>query len=148
MAEAARRVPETAVAATAPAVRAGDICLTMFSSGTTAHPKACMLTHDTLCGVGEALAERFTLIEADRFWDPLPFYHMSTMLPLAACRTVGAAFIGVEHFEPGAALAELALTRATILYPAFPTLMASLIAHPDFARRDLSPIRLMLNIGP
>ncbi|CAH1663851.1 MULTISPECIES: AMP-binding protein [unclassified Chelatococcus] len=147
LAEAAQRVSAETVEAMAAAVKPGDNCITMFSSGTTARPKACMLSHENVSRVGSALAERFEMTADDRFWDPLPFYHMSTLMPLAACRTVGATFIGVEHFEAGAALAEIERTRATILYPAFPTLMASMVAHPDFPHRNLSTARLMLNIG-
>ena len=145
---AALRVPETAVFAAAATVRVDDACLMIFSSGTTARPKACLLTHASLERAGRALAERFRMTNTDRFWDPLPLFHMSTMLPLAACRASGAAFIGVAHFEPTAALAELERERATIAYPAFATLTTALIARPAFASTDLSRLRIVLNVGP
>jgi acyl-CoA synthetase (AMP-forming)/AMP-acid ligase II len=130
------------------AVRAGDDCLIMFSSGTTANPKACRLSHRALTISAAGQARRFHLRPDDVFWDPLPFFHMSTMLPLAACRLTGACFVGIEHFEPGAALEELERTGATVAYPAFSTITAAMISHPDFVRRDLSAIRLTLNVGP
>lgn len=147
LAAAAAAVAPEALDAAMALVEADDICVTIFSSGTTSRPKACMLSHSNIVLTGRAFAERFSLTHDDRFWDPLPLYHMSTILPLSACRAVGAAFIGVEHFEPGRALAELENTGATIAYPSFPTLMASMIAHPDYAKHDLSRVRLMLNIG-
>ncbi|NMG41689.1 AMP-binding protein [Chelativorans sp. ZYF759] len=130
------------------AVSPEDDCLIMFSSGTTADPKACRLSHRALTLSGEGMARRFHLSSQDRFWDPLPFFHMSTMLPLAACRSVGACFIGVSRFEAGAALEEIERTRATIAYPAFSTITTAMMAHPDFAARDLSVLRLVLNVGP
>ena len=67
---------------------------------------------------GHGLAQRFRMTVADRFWDPLPFFHMSTMLPSAACRASGAAFIGSAHFEAGAAVREIASERCNDPVPA------------------------------
>lgn len=128
-------------------VRPSDVALVIFSSGTTAQPKACMISHASVIQVSGAIADRLGLTQDDVFWDPLPLYHLSSHLPLNACRHVGAAFVCQSHFEPGAALAELERTKATICYPAFPALTASLIDHPDFPRRDLSHLRMQLNIG-
>jgi fatty-acyl-CoA synthase len=126
----------------------GQIALIMYTSGTTAHPKACLLSHRALETAGRGLAARFRMTGADRFWDPLPFFHMSTMLPLAACRATGAAFIGVEHFEPGPAAREILAERATILYPSFPTIANALFAHPEFDSTKLDCVRLVNNVGP
>jgi acyl-CoA synthetase (AMP-forming)/AMP-acid ligase II len=125
-----------------------QIALIMYTSGTTAHPKACLLSHRALETAGRGLAERFRMGASDRFWDPLPFFHMSTMLPLAACRATGAAFIGSEHFEAGAAAREILAERATILYPSFATLTNALFAHPDFDPARLDCVRLVNNVGP
>ncbi|CAH1660500.1 class I adenylate-forming enzyme family protein [Chelatococcus asaccharovorans] len=129
------------------AVRPEETALVIFSSGTTAQPKACLISHRTLNDVAGAVAERLGLVQDDVFWDPLPFYHMSSHLPLNACRKVGAAYLCQTHFDAGEALREMEAWGATICYPAFPTLTAAMIDHPDFAHRDLSRLRLMLNIG-
>lgn len=147
LAAAAATVSDAALRQLMAEVAGDDICVIMFSSGTTQRPKACMLSHATIALTGRALAQRFELNADDCIWDPLPFYHMSTILPLSACRTAGAAFLAVEHFEPGRALQEIADNGVTILYPAFPTLMASMLAHPDFERLKPTKARLMLNIG-
>lgn len=131
-----------------PAVDPEDIALVMYTSGTTAHPKACLLSHRALEGAGHALAERWRMTEQDRFWDPLPFFHMSTMLPLAACRASGACFIPEEHFEPGASLRRIEEERATILFPSFPTLTNALFSHPDFDAERLAAVRIVNNVGP
>ena len=79
---------------------AEQIALIMYTSGTTANPKACLLSHRALETTGHAMLRRWNIVADDRLWDPLPFFHMSTMLPLAACRAAGAAFIAQTHFEP------------------------------------------------
>ena len=125
-----------------------QIALIMYTSGTTARPKACLLSHRSLEYAGRALAGRWHMTAADRFWDPLPFFHMSTMLPLAACRASGATVIALEHFEAGPAAREIAAEQATILFPSFPTLTNALFAHPDFHAERLGCVRIVNNVGP
>lgn len=129
------------------AVTPDDPALVIFSSGTTAQPKACLVSHRSVVRVSAAIGERLRLSAEDVFWNPLPLYHLSSHLPLNACRQSGAAFVSQSHFEPAAALAELERTGATICYPAFPALTAGLIDHPDFRKRDLSRLRIQLTIG-
>ncbi len=124
------------------------IGLIMYTSGTTARPKACLLSQRAVEGAGHALAERWRVTADDRFWDPLPFFHMSTMLPLACCRAVGATFIAQEHFEAGASVREIVDERATILFPAFPTLTNALFGHPDFDAERMRSVRVVNNVGP
>ena len=130
------------------AVAPDDVGLMIFSSGTTSRPKACMLTHRSLCLTGAAFAERFRLTPDDRIWDPLPLFHMSTMLPLAACRASGACFIGMGHFDADAALDLLRAERPTIHYAAFPAIVSAITAHPDFEHYDQSRLRVSHVVGP
>ena len=48
--------------------------------------------------------QRFPMVAGDRQFNPLPLFHLATILPFNGCLAVGAAMIGMEHFEPGAAL--------------------------------------------
>lgn len=146
-AQGGRTIGDNVLADRISAVSVNDNALIIFSSGTTAQPKACKITHGTISEVAGAIAERLELVAEDVFWDPLPFYHLSSHLPLNACRQVGAAFVSQTHFQPGPALRDLEATRATICYSAFPALMAGLIDHDDFPKRDLSRLRMMINIG-
>nr|WP_087572859.1 AMP-binding protein [Sphingomonas sp. CDS-1] len=140
-------VSDTMLAERIAAVSPDDIAMIIFSSGTTAQPKACMISHGVVSEVAGAIAERLELVADDVFWDPLPLYHLSSHLPLNACRQVGATFVCQSHFQAGPALEELERTGATICYSAFPALTAGLIDHRDFKGRDLSRLRLMINIG-
>jgi fatty-acyl-CoA synthase len=148
LAHAAGRLPPHCVVGLAPSIDDESVCLMMFSSGTTAHPKACMLSHRSLSLTGAALAERWKLTAEDRMFDPLPFFHMSTMLPLAACRESGCTFVSTLHFDAGEALRTYAQERITISYASFPTMMSAIVAHPDFAATDLSRLRLVHCVGP
>src|SRR4051812_5733911 len=65
--------------------------LLLYTSGTTANPKGCLLTHASLLAVGENCAERMEVTAADRFWTPLPLFHVGgwqafmTMLSRGGC---------------------------------------------------------------
>jgi fatty-acyl-CoA synthase len=148
LAKASESVSPDDVIEAAAAIMPDDISTMMFSSGTTSRPKACMLTNRSLCATGAALAERFRLTPEDRLWDPLPLFHMSTTLPMAACRAAGACFIGMGHFEAGAALRLFAEERTTIHYAGFPTIVSAIAAHPDFPAYDQAGLRISHVVGP
>lgn len=147
-ASAAAGVSRNQVFEAAAGVSAEDIGLMIFSSGTTSRPKACMLTHLSLSQTGQALAERFALTSADRVWDPLPLFHMSTILPLAACRAAGACFIGMGHFDGAAALKLIIAERPSVHYAGFPTIISAIVAQPNFADYDQSRLRINHVVGP
>jgi acyl-CoA synthetase (AMP-forming)/AMP-acid ligase II len=129
--------------------RMSDWCIMMYTSGTTANPKGCPLSHENLVRNGINMnRERYFLGPEDRFWDPLPLFHMSTILPLMACFDAGAALLLMTHFDAGAALQMLEQERVTVAFPAFPTITTALINHPDFANTDLSRIRRLNNVAP
>ncbi|MFT4150901.1 MAG: AMP-binding protein [Paracoccaceae bacterium] len=120
----------------------------IYSSGTTAHPKACILSHRNLSQIGLSFAKRFRLGPTDVVYNPMPFFHMSSMLPMAACRASGAMQICTAHFKPDEALAQMQAERATFAYVSFPTIVAGILNHPGFAQADLSSIRLLHCVGP
>ncbi len=125
-----------------------DVAIMMYTSGTTAMPKGCPLSHEALVRPAlEAGRTRFELTRADRMWDPLPMFHMSFVLPLLACLDAGAALLAMERFEPALALRYLSEQCATVNFASFPTITQALLSHPDFDAKKLH-FRLMNNVGP
>ena len=123
--------------------------LMMYTSGTTANPKGCPIGGAALVTNGAAMAEqRYFLTATDRFWSPLPMFHMSSILPLVACMSAGAALLSMNHFDSETALNMLESENVTIAFPAFPTITNELISHPSFADRDLSKLRRINNVAP
>ena len=126
-----------------------DICIMMYTSGTTANPKGCPLTHEALVRSGRSMGRhRFLLVTEDRFWDPLPMFHMSAILPITAVFDVGATFLSLTHVEPESAIDQLVAERPTALFPSFPTLTAALINHPRWNEVDVSLIKVVNNVAP
>lgn len=121
----------------------------MYTSGTTANPKGCPLNHEVLVRNGLNMnRSRFFLNAQDRFWAPLPMFHMASILPLMCCMDAGAALLSMTHVDPGEALRMMEEDRVTIAFPSFPTVTMDLINHPDFATRDLSHLRRVNNVAP
>ncbi len=136
--------PETLVHETRMRVRLGDAAIMLYTSGTTANPKGCLLSHEALVRNSIALGRhRYALRHEDVFWSPLPMFHIAAILPMCAIFDVGGAYATMQHFEAGAALRMLERERVTATYPCFVTIMQDLIYHPDFKTTDLSRITLM-----
>jgi len=125
-------------------VRVRDVGLMLYTSGTTANPKGCLISHEAMVRNSIALGRhRYQLRYGDRFWSPLPLFHIAGILPMLATFDVGAAYLTMAFFEAGKALRMLADERVSATYPCFVTIMSDLIYHPDFQKTDLSRIRLM-----
>ena len=85
-------------------VRVRDPAIMMYTSGTTAQPKGCPLTHEAIVRTGDALNTRFSLTEEDVWWDPLPMFHLSSILPLTAALRAGSRYVTMVDFEVDAAV--------------------------------------------
>jgi fatty-acyl-CoA synthase len=120
----------------------------MYTSGTTAKPKGCLLTHEALVRhAGNVARSRFFLTEQDRYWDPLPLFHIGGIVPMLSCFYTTSLFVHAGHFDPDVALRQLQEERCTVAYPAFETLWLQVLNHPHFDEADLGALRLIQNIA-
>ena len=120
-----------------------SIGLILYTSGTTANPKGCLIRHRGIVGNSRNLADRYEMRQGDRFWSPLPIFHIAGILPLVAAIDRRGTYLTIPSFDAGVALQMLERERATHAYPCFVTIMQDLIEHPRFADTDLSSVRLM-----
>jgi fatty-acyl-CoA synthase len=135
--------------AAAEAVTPEQPYIMMYTSGTTAAPKGCPLTHASVVGLGRAVGqEAFGLTAADRMWNPLPMFHVSAQALMVGVLDAAAAWISMTHFEVDAALEQIERERATILYPAYPTLTSPLLKHPSYGPDTFRRARALLTVGP
>ncbi|EAQ89596.1 hypothetical protein CHGG_06215 [Chaetomium globosum CBS 148.51] len=89
-----------------------------FTSGTTSHPKAAMLSHTSILNNGALIAHRMGLDPSDLIVCPPPLFHcFGSVLGYMATATTGAALLFPSPaFDPRAALRMAAAHRATGLY--------------------------------
>lgn len=124
-------------------IRLGSTALILYTSGTTANPKGCMISHEAIVRNSAALADRYELTGDDSFWSPLPMFHIAAILPLMSIFAKGGAYVTSGYFQAGEALRMMEEEGVTATYPSFWTIMSDLVDHPDFAKTDLSRIKLM-----
>jgi acyl-CoA synthetase (AMP-forming)/AMP-acid ligase II len=141
---AGRDVPERNVHLARLGVRVRDVGLMLYTSGTTANPKGCLITHEAQVRNSIALGRhRYQLTHEDRFWSPLPMFHIASVLPMLAIFDVGGTYLTMGFFDAGVALDMLERYAVTATYPCFVTIMQGLIYHPKFAAANLTRVRLM-----
>jgi acyl-CoA synthetase (AMP-forming)/AMP-acid ligase II len=124
----------------APAGEADDALL-IFTSGSSAEPKAVRLTQGGLIRTARAIGERQGIRPGDRFWFASPLFFVfgcSNALPNALVHA--ATLCLQERFEPRSALGFIERQRCTVYYGVAPITRA-LAAHPDLGRFDISALR-------
>ena len=110
-----------------------DVALMIYTSGTTAEPKGCPLNHESLVRTAvTACRSRFELTDTDVFWDPLPLFHMSSILPLIGCLDAGSSYVTITHFEPASSIAQMRDEKATVCFSTFPPVTQAMINHSDW----------------
>ena len=136
------------LAAIGAALSATDAINIQFTSGTTGLPKGATLSHRNILNNGYFVGRAQALAAGDRLCIPVPLYHCFGMvMGNLASITHGATMVyPAAGFDPGAVLAAVAAERCTALY-GVPTMFIALLAHPEFARFDLSSLRTGIMAG-
>ncbi|KAH8880141.1 acetyl-CoA synthetase-like protein [Thozetella sp. PMI_491] len=89
-----------------------------FTSGTTSHPKAAMLSHTSILNNGALIASRMGLVPEDKIVCPPPLFHcFGCVLGYMATATTGAGILFPSPaFDPLAAMRMVSDHKATGLY--------------------------------
>ena len=133
-------------------VRVRDRALVIYTSGTTANPKGCMLSHEAITR-GPSERARYRLAsapagEAEVTWAAGPLYHIGSLGPLIGSIGVAGTFLSDVFYEPGRALALLSEHRVTVAWPWFSAIVQGLLDHPTFAPEPLRSLRHLFMIAP
>jgi len=96
-------------------------CSLLYTSGTTGRPKGCVLTNFYYLNAGawyRDLGGRLAIEHGrDRFYNPLPLFHMNCQAVTATCAILTAnCLILPERFSPTRWWRDIAATRATIVH--------------------------------
>lgn len=118
-----------------------DPLLMVFTSGSSARPKAAVLTHATCYWTNLSLSRTLELDESDVVLSVLPQFHVGgwNIQPLLAWWT-GATVVLERSFDPGRVLCLVPEHRVTTMM-GVPTHYARLADHPRFDDADFSSLR-------
>ena len=129
------------------AVKSNDPVFILLTSGSTSHPKACVLLHYGTIENPYNIGERQNLTPEDRMWVGIPiFYAMFLTNAMGAVMSHGGAFVIQAYFDPLEALRLFEEERCTVVY-GFYNMISTIMAHPDREKRDLSSLRTGETIG-
>lgn len=120
----------------------------LYTSGTTAAPKGCELTHEAVIRSWAAFAEVIGLDGASAIWTPCPFFHIGGIGPIVSALVHGGPVLAMTYFDPAAALEMIAAHKPPHLFPAFPPLTLGVFRHPDFAAADFPFLKTIVNVAP
>ncbi len=139
---------ESAQPFVSPVILPGDVANIQYTSGTTGSPKGVLLTHRNLINNGRFIGERLRATDRDRICIPVPLYHCFGCVigTLVAASSGAAIILPAPTFDACKTLEAVHEERATALY-GVPTMFIAELAHPDFARFDLTSLRTGVMAG-
>jgi len=125
---------------------AGDPMLLLYTSGTTAAPKAVPHTYQTLLSNARLGAPEHGVGPDSRVLSAAPFSHLFGLYSLHVCWAVGAAAVLLPAFTPPDLAQAVERDRPTALWTA-PAHMAACRALGLFDRHDFSSLKLAIVSG-
>ena len=124
-----------------------DVCIMMYTSGTTGFPKGVMLTHYNIVNNGKHTGDRMDFSTADRLLIQVPMFHCFGMvLAMTASVTHGATMCPIPYFSPRSALECVNLEKITACH-GVPTMFIAMLEHEDFDKTDFSHMRTGIMAG-
>ena len=147
--DAAQSVPVSAVDAARRATRLRDTAFIIYTSGTTANPKGCLLAHEAVTrGPVERASSRFRAREHDVTWGGGPLFHIGSLAPFIGVIGKGGTYVTDVIFDAGRALELMEREDVSVAWPWFPAILQPLLDHPAFVPRRLAALRKVLLIAP
>jgi acyl-CoA synthetase (AMP-forming)/AMP-acid ligase II len=130
-------------------VRVRAPALILYTSGTTANPKGCVLSHEAVTrGPVERARYRLKVDGKDVTWGGGPLFHIGTLAPFIGSLGVAGSFLTDTYFEPGRALQLMYAEKATLAWPWFSAVVQGLIGHPTFDPKKLDALQYLFVIAP
>lgn len=130
------------------AVRPEDLALLVYTSGSTAFPKAVRIHHQLWIDNGRAIGERMHIVPEDRFWLGLPLSFAFGIVNLVGnAFTHAASIIIQEYFEPELSFRTLAQSRSTVFY-ASPNMIIDLATYAGRHAWALPSLKKGCTFGP
>ena len=130
-------------------IRVRDPALLIYTSGTTANPKGCVLSHEAITrGAVERSRYRLGVDGHNVTWGAGPLFHIGSLAPFVGSVGVAGTYLTDTYFEPERALRLMEDHGVTLAWPWFSAIVQGLIDHPTFDPRKLDRLRYLMIIAP
>jgi acyl-CoA synthetase (AMP-forming)/AMP-acid ligase II len=121
----------------------------LYTSGTTADPKGCVISHEALTrGCRARVVERLEPGPADVHWSAGPLFHIGSLQVFLGCLTTGGSYLTDRRFDPAAALALMRDHGVVHAWPWFPAVIQDIMALEDFEPEQLRSMRTLMLSWP
>jgi fatty-acyl-CoA synthase len=131
-----------------PGVRPDDPAQIQYTSGTTGVPKGALLHHRGLTNNARlSYVRALGLQPREAHVNAMPLFHTAgcVLATLSAIASLGTQVLP-PFFDPALQL-RLIESERSVVFGGVPTMLIRLLDHPDFARTDLSSVRVALSGG-
>jgi long-chain acyl-CoA synthetase len=123
-------------------VNMDDVCLIVYTSGTTGLPKGAMLTYRNAQFKTECLVQAFRFTKDDTFLSVMPLFHIAGMLfSVNASIYSGGTNVLLNRFTPETFMDAIERYNVTVAYTVVPMNIA-VLNHPKAKETDFRSLRL------
>jgi len=120
----------------------------IYTSGTTAAPKGCELSHAGLQRSWSIFSRAVGLEAGEKVWDPMPFFHSGGVGLMTGIMARGATIVSSAYFDPEV-IADLILKhQIEHLYPGFHLIALPVVTSSRYDPIAFAFVRSMVVIGP
>jgi fatty-acyl-CoA synthase/long-chain acyl-CoA synthetase len=121
----------------------------LYTSGTTANPKGCVISHEALTrGCRARIVERLDPGPADVHWSAGPLFHIGSLQVFLGCLVTGGSYLTDVRFDARAALDLMVQHRVVHAWPWFPAVIQDIIALEGFEPEQLRSMRTLMLSWP
>jgi len=147
--EIGNSVSSDSITAALSKIRSDDAAVMFYTSGTTAMPKGCHLSHTVLQHAGSVGGvERLGLREGDKLFAPLPMFHTAFSQPFSGILHVGGTLLSMPHFDAAGALKLIHEEKPASMFPAFAMITHEIQSQPEYTTESFKSVRTIVNVGP
>jgi fatty-acyl-CoA synthase len=127
-----------------PVVRPRDAAQIQYTSGTTGSPKGCLLHHQGTINAARIAGRMAGLQDGDVWINPMPMFHVgSCVMAAVGILALRGTHVLLPGFDAGLVLEMIQEHRGSMML-VVPTILHSLVNHPDVEKYELTSIRGML----
>lgn len=123
-------------------VRVRDVAIILYTSGTTARPKGCMITHEAITrgSLGRFAESVPDQDEGHVIWCCGPLFHIGAMQSMLAALGNGHTFLTDVHLDGARALKLIKDWKATSIWPWFMASFTPILDLPGFEPGELTHV--------
>jgi fatty-acyl-CoA synthase len=127
-----------------PVVRPRDAAQIQYTSGTTGSPKGCLLHHQGTINAARIAGRMAGLQDGDVWINPMPMFHVgSCVMAAVGILALHGTHVLLPGFDAGLVLEMIQEHRGNMML-VVPTILHSLVNHPDVEKYELTSMRGML----